>query len=240
MPSVQEPDSGRRKKQLIGLLLIVVFCIGTGLGVLFLIKNNNDKKAIAEQKKAVEAQKKYEADVKKSKDVPDFLPYYDKVHKVEVERNTSWYTTGQVYGIVFTSNTYPDRQKDVFLENINLMVIDQTKRPMTLDQYTRETEKTEQSKLQKYKLLQSAPCTFAGQPGHQQVISASSGSKKLDLKLLQVWTIKDNKAYVFTYSAEPKMYEKNMPTVERIIKSVRINVEPEDTRDQQFKAKNKK
>ncbi|MGE5405971.1 MAG: DcrB-related protein [Candidatus Saccharibacteria bacterium] len=205
-----------------------------------MIKSSNDKKAVAEQKKAAEEQKKYDQKVKESEDLPDFLPYYDKVHKVEVDRSTLWYTTGQVYGIVFTSNTYPEGKNDKFLENVNLMVIDLSKQPMTLDQYTKETEKTEKSKLKDYKILQSAPCTFAGQPAHQQVITARSGSAKVALKLLQLWTISDKKAYVFTYSAEPKMYEKNMPTVEHIIKSVRINVEPQDARDPEAKKANKK
>lgn len=57
---------------------------------------------------------------------------------------------------------------------------------------------------------------IAGNPAHNAVFNLNN------TKVMQKWTIKDGKAYIFAYQASPDEYSKNLPTFEKIADSVAL------------------
>ncbi|MBW4449715.1 MAG: hypothetical protein KME38_23480 [Spirirestis rafaelensis WJT71-NPBG6] len=62
---------------------------------------------------------------------------------------------------------------------------------------------------------------MANKPAKQLVFTGKSGRN--NLKTLQTWTFKGDKAYVITYTANLDDYNEFIQTAEKMIKSLEIN-----------------
>ena len=83
---------------------------------------------------------------------------------------------------------------------------------MTLEEYTNT-----QINLLEENLLESSTTTLAAIPGYKIVFTNIEG-----LKTMQVWTIKDDKAYIITYVAKEEHYENDLQIVQKMIDSFEI------------------
>ncbi len=83
---------------------------------------------------------------------------------------------------------------------------------MTLEEYTNS-----QINLLEENLLESSAATLAGIPGYKIVFTNIEG-----LKTMQVWTIKDDKAYIITYVAQEEDYKKELQIAQKMIDSFEI------------------
>ena len=79
---------------------------------------------------------------------------------------------------------------------------------MTFDDYT-----TTQINYTEEQLLESNTTTLAGLPAHKIIFS------NFGLKTMQVWTIKDDKVYTITYTAEEEDFQDDLYIAERMTKS---------------------
>ncbi|WP_223280172.1 serine/threonine-protein kinase [Nostoc sp. PA-18-2419] len=70
-------------------------------------------------------------------------------------------------------------------------------------------------------IINTSETTLAKKQANQLIFISKDGKK--NLKNLQVWTLKDNQAYVITYSAGIEDYERLLPTIEKMIESFEIN-----------------
>ena len=82
---------------------------------------------------------------------------------------------------------------------------------MTLDQYTDTQINSTEGQI-----LDSNVTTLGNLPAHEIVFT------DIGLKMLQVWTLKDDKVYAITYVAEEEDYENDLQIAERIIESFGI------------------
>jgi hypothetical protein len=83
---------------------------------------------------------------------------------------------------------------------------------MTLEEYTNS-----QINLLEEKLLESNTTILSDIPGYKIVFTNIEG-----LKTMQVWTIKDDKAYIITYVAQEEDYEKELQIAQKMIDSFEI------------------
>lgn len=83
---------------------------------------------------------------------------------------------------------------------------------MTLEEYTNS-----QINLLEENLLESSAVTLAGIRGYKIVFTNIEG-----LKTMQVWTIKDDKAYIIAYVAQEEDYEKELQIAQKMIDSFEI------------------
>jgi hypothetical protein len=70
---------------------------------------------------------------------------------------------------------------------------------------------------------------FHGTPAVEQTFSSKRAvldrnlkAVALDLKMTQIYTLKNNKAYVITYAAEYSNYDRSLPTIQKMLDSFRI------------------
>ncbi len=127
----------------------------------------------------------------------------------------SWVKQERSNAIFFLSPK--ENEKDLFQENVNLMLQDLSQQPMNLEQYTDLTKKQVISSFGALAIVSLKNTTISGYPAKEFVYNMNYQGRNLKLK--QYWLIKENIAYLFSYTTEPTKYEKYENIVTKIIKS---------------------
>lgn len=141
------------------------------------------------------------------------------IRNIEMKYPAGW-TRWDHPGLVAAFLSARENAGDVFQENVNLIVQDLSAQPMTLADYTLLATNQVAKLILESKMLESADFTWNGLPAHFLVYEGRQA--QLKLKFYQAYTIKDNKAYLMTYTAEPESYDKFLNDAKLIIDSVKI------------------
>ena len=120
-------------------------------------------------------------------------------------------------GMLFLLLTEKTNSEDNFVENINLMKQDLENLNLNLDKYVEITEKQIN---ENGKLLESKRLKRNGSEYHRLVYEAFLNN--FDLKFIQYDFIKNNKAYVLTFTAKKEEFEKYEKNMEEIMKSFKL------------------
>ncbi|ELI6456126.1 hypothetical protein RRM46_002371 [Flavobacterium psychrophilum] len=120
-------------------------------------------------------------------------------------------------GMTFILLTERTNSEDNFSENINLMKQDLEKLNLNLDKYVEITEK---QVTEKGKLIESKRLKRNGTEYQRLVYEAFLNN--FDLKFLQYDFIKNNKAYILTFTAKKEEFEKYLKNMEEIMKSFKL------------------
>ena len=111
-----------------------------------------------------------------------------------------------------------EKEDDRFRDQVTVIV--EPSGDKTLDDYTKSS-KQEILKLDKNaKIVQDVASTMAGKNGHRVVYTTKEGDR--ELKKLEVWTLKHDRAYLIAYEAQAEKYDKFLPVVEKMIKSLEV------------------
>jgi serine/threonine-protein kinase len=120
-------------------------------------------------------------------------------------------------GLIFLLLTEKSDSEDNFAENINLIKQDLDKLNLNLDKYVEITEKqiTEKGKLIESKRLKKYGLEY-------QRLVYEAFLNNFDLKFLQYDFVKNNKAYILTFSAKKEEFDKYLKSMEEIMKSFKL------------------
>ena len=162
----------------------------------------------------------------------DFLVYNN--YGVKIGYPTKWTKTDNPYEKVIVVFLSPlENSADKFSENVNIVVEDVSFYYSNLDEYEDYTIKNMPKFVKDFKLLSSSRVTIDSLPASEMVFS--SNQQGIDLKQLQITIIKDNKAYILTYSAELDSYSQYIEEANNMINSLEIlgftelNLKPGET-----------
>ena len=100
--------------------------------------------------------------------------------------------------------------------------IEKLSQPLSLAEYSNSSVREIKNFLKNAKIIESSSTTLANRPGHMVVYSGKDSQSNLN-EHLEVWTLKNNKAYVISYAAKPGEYEKYLNTARAMIKSFEVN-----------------
>ncbi|MGB6671547.1 MAG: PsbP-related protein [Candidatus Nitrosopolaris sp.] len=89
-------------------------------------------------------------------------------------------------------------------------------KPITLANYANDTV----SDLRQDFRVSESNATLAGNPAYKIVYTGLEAS--IDLKAMMVMTIKGDRAYIISYTAEPEKYSYYLPTVQKMLDSFEI------------------
>lgn len=134
----------------------------------------------------------------------NWLTYTDDINHFSIKYPDKWIKRLSNGSIAFLSPK--EGNKDIFQENVNLMLQDLTQQPMNVEQYTELTKKQVTDNLGASAIVSLKSTTLAGQQGKEFIYNMSYKEKTFKVK--QYWFIKGKLAYLFTYTAEPLEYEK--------------------------------
>ncbi len=125
----------------------------------------------------------------------------------------------------FTNNTLVflsprEDDKDWFQENVNVMLQDLSQQSMSLEQYTELTQKQTIDHIGSSAIIALKNATIVGQRAKEFIYNLSYQGRNLKVK--QYWFIKDNIAYLFTYTAEQSQFSNYESTAIEMIRSFKF------------------
>lgn len=116
-------------------------------------------------------------------------------------------------------------KKDLFQENVNIIQQDLSSQPMTLEDYTDLTKQQVLKVLGSSSIVSLKTIDFAGQKAREMIYNMPknhSSGRNFNLKLYQIWFIKEDKVYLFTYTAEKSEYDNYLGIAKRTIDSFKL------------------
>ena len=146
-----------------------------------------------------------------------WITYTESINKFTIRYPEEWTQTNN-NRLAFLSPKEND--KDQFQENVNIILQDLSKQPMTLDQYTEISKKQIVDNLGSNAIVSLKSLTMAGQQAKEFVYDMNYQGKNLKVK--QYWFIKNNTAFLFSYTAESPKFDKYQAIADNIIKSFKF------------------
>ncbi len=111
---------------------------------------------------------------------------------------------------------------DIPTASVNLLVT--TYAPtISLDDYTKTTLSVLEQ--QGIKIDESNPITLAGKPGYRITYSPTSQetpNAPVNFKVMETWTVIENKVYLLSFGADTQKFAGYLPTVQNILNSLQI------------------
>ena len=156
-----------------------------------------------------------------------FLTYENTTYGIKIQ-----YPAGYGWQIGFSNQTSEDnvhnyivafrspldRVSDTVAETVNIAVENLPQEEnITLDAYSTFQISDLTLSGTNFDLRESTPTVLAGIPAYKIVYSEIL--QQIPLQVMQVWAIKDNKAYTISFAAEAPKYSTYLPTVQKMIDS---------------------
>jgi hypothetical protein len=106
--------------------------------------------------------------------------------------------------------------------------IDNSVQPISIEQYLDDvinSYMSEDSGFENFEIVERgmAKTTISGEKGYRLVFTAEVDGQ--DRKFLETGLIYNDKPYYITYDAEKDLYDKYLPTVERMIKTFKVTTQ---------------
>jgi serine/threonine protein kinase len=152
----------------------------------------------------------------------EFVTYQDANYGIKISYPKRWSiqeTPDGVTGDVARFLSPKEGKADEFQENLSISVKDLSSQPRSLNEYTEESVWIIRTHSDA-----SAPPASAATLGHRQAMEVVFAGKEgnIQVQRLEIWTVKNNKAYVITYTAERGKYSKFLPAARKMIDSFEI------------------
>ncbi len=122
-------------------------------------------------------------------------------------------------GATFHILSPKEGESDMFNENVNLIIQDLSGTNIDLDAYVQLSEKQITEMIASGSIIRSERLKSGNLELHKVVYTGEINGFKL--KLIQHYQIKDNKAYVLTFTAEEKAYDSYRAYGQQILNSFR-------------------
>jgi eukaryotic-like serine/threonine-protein kinase len=162
----------------------------------------------------------------------DFLSYENSSVGIRIAYPSNWSKkenpVANPVGTVTVAFLPPGENSstNTFSDNVTVIVDDEDDQNLidnkiTLKDYTNSVLIAEWKKIiTDFKLIESSEITLANNPGMKVVYTGSQNGTKL--KYLQVFTMKNNKDYLITYTAMIDKYDSFLENVQKMINSFEI------------------
>jgi len=141
-------------------------------------------------------------------------------YSIQYPDNWDLSKSGQM-GMSFVILSRLTSEQDKFKENVNLLIQDLKRQNINLDKFVQISEGQISTMLTNGKLIESSRLNKNNSEFHKFIYTANQGIYKL--KIEQYFWVKNEKAYVLTFSSEIDQYEKYKKTGEQILNSFRFN-----------------
>ncbi|MGD9129016.1 MAG: PsbP-related protein [Candidatus Woesebacteria bacterium] len=151
-----------------------------------------------------------------------FLVYENDEAKISIQYPSTWETMEGFMGSVALFRAPKESSQDMFQEHVNILLQDlSTQQDMTLEDFTDLSRKQLETLVTDFKVVEKlSKTTLSGVPAQEITYTAKQG--QIDMKLYQIWAVKEEKAYIITYTAAPDGFDKEWENVQKIVDSFEI------------------
>ncbi|MDZ8079737.1 MAG: protein kinase [Nostoc sp. DcaGUA01] len=153
-----------------------------------------------------------------------FEAYNNAIYGITIKYPSNWEKTGtpdRITGNVVKFISPKETETDSYLENINLIIQDLPENRRELEQFTNFYLDEVQQSDANIKILEQGKTQLTNRPAYQVIYTLEEEGVKI--QRLQVWMVKNNKAYIMTYTADVAKYSKYLQTAQAMINSLQIN-----------------
>jgi eukaryotic-like serine/threonine-protein kinase len=151
-----------------------------------------------------------------------FVEYQNLNYGIQVDRPEDWKIEekNDVFEKVVIFKSPLENKNDNFQEKVSISIEDLSSQPKSLAEYSNATIQNLKQDWQPEE-LQESETNLADRPADRVIYSYRDGDRKL--KRMQVWNLKNNRAYVVTYTAEEDKFDRFSKSAEKIIDSLKID-----------------
>jgi hypothetical protein len=130
------------------------------------------------------------------------LTYEDDHLGIIIQYPSNWEKILDLDGFV-TFIALKESDSSTYPAGIGLRVEELSSRSVSLEEITRVQIENLTQNYPDLDLVESSATTIEGNPAHK-IEFTPTDDKEEKRKAMQIWTLKDDKAYLFTYKADPK------------------------------------
>jgi hypothetical protein len=153
-----------------------------------------------------------------------FLTYENSTFGIRIQYPSDWqkleFSRRDSSGIAVIFRSPPENASDTKLENLLIQVGNLPFQNISLEALNNANVDTLRNSLVDFKLIESTATTIAYNPAYKIVYTDTVGQD--ELKTMQVLSIKEDKAYLITYTAQASRYDRYLPTIQKMSDSFRI------------------
>ena len=180
-------------------------------------QTTNQKRVVVPSSKQIETPVETQPTQQTTSETTNMLTYEDSDAGIRVNYPSEWARQEKLMGTVVSFTTPLEGSSDNFQENVNIAIEDLSLEPKTLEEYTNYNINEIENLLEDVEVLEINTEILAGNEADRLVYTGKLG--QYTLKWMQIYTIKDHKAYVITYSAKINTYNEFLNDAEDIIYS---------------------
>ena len=144
--------------------------------------------------------------------------YTDKANGFSIQYPDDW--TKEIRGNSFIFLSPLEGSGDRFKENVNFMIQDLSQQELTLEEYTEITRESVIANLGKQSVVSLKDAKILGEAAKEFIYNMNMNGNNLRIK--QYWFIKNKKAYLFTYTAEPSKFNDYEAVASKIVESFKF------------------
>jgi eukaryotic-like serine/threonine-protein kinase len=151
-----------------------------------------------------------------------FLTYENPTYRIRIQYPSDWEKLEfSQRNIVVIFRSSRENSSDTKLENLLIQVGNLPSQNIPLDEVVRANINKLKQSLIDFELIELNATTLSGNnPAHKVVYINREGED--ELKTMQVVSIKEDKVYLITYTAEASRYDRYLPTIQKMIHSFRL------------------
>ncbi|MBI4170245.1 MAG: DcrB-related protein [Candidatus Aenigmarchaeota archaeon] len=163
----------------------------------------------------------------------DFLAYSNPTYGIQMQYPASWTVNENAEGIVVAFVSPLEDKNDIFRDSVNVVMNDLSEQKLTMEDYTEFALQQLARTFPDALITEANDITLDGNPARKIVYTFQGQYGKL--QVMQAWTIKDDLAYVITYTAQEEKFSAYRGTAEKMAASFKIitNILQQQTQPQQ-------
>ncbi|WGV28056.1 serine/threonine-protein kinase [Halotia branconii] len=156
-------------------------------------------------------------------DIRNLEIYNNTVYGIQIKYLPQWQKTvtpDRITGNLVKFVSPKQGDSDPYQENVNLIVQDLPENNQDLEQFTKFFLDGIKLSNANTKIIEEGKTQIANRPAYRIVYTLEE--EGINIKRLQVWMVKNNKAYIITYTADVRKYSEYLSIAQTMIKSFEV------------------
>ena len=149
-----------------------------------------------------------------------FQTYTDATYGFNIGYPSEWERQQGAAGSAVAFLSPVEGTSDDFRENVNVLIQTLPDGSFTLEKYTQLSLQQAPSLITGFHLLDQGSTSLSGSPADRVHYQGEQGNFLLEWE--QVWTVKDGKAFILTYTAKRDRYQAQLGTAESMFTTFRL------------------
>jgi hypothetical protein len=149
----------------------------------------------------------------------EFLIYEDSSLGIRIDYPAGWTHEVHPGGLVTFIASQEETHSNTYPAGVGIKVQDLPTGNISLKHITEVQFKNLTHSYKDFKLFESSESTLSGNSQARKIVFTATDDRHQERKAMQIWALKDHRAYLITYKAEPDKYFKYLPIFQKMVDS---------------------